>query len=122
MTAYDHPALDGVYKLSALRDEKDQWQYKLKLSEQAVKISNPGIYQVRRFLSNEQHVMDVMYDIEMVFLIMPAMVSLEAPHYKLKLAKYDASVDLLEPIFAKGKLVYRSETIHEIRERSRYIK
>lgn len=49
VTSYDHPALDGVYKLSAIKDEQGHWLYKLKLSEQAVKVSNPGIYQVRRF-------------------------------------------------------------------------
>ena len=50
-TAYDQPALGGVYKLSALRDGDGRWQYKLKLSEQAAKISNPGVLQVRRFRS-----------------------------------------------------------------------
>lgn len=118
VTAYDHPALDGVYKLSALRDEKGEWQYKLKLSEQAVKISNPGIYQVRRFFVDEQHVMDVMYDVELGIPDMPELMSFDAPHSSLKLADYDASVDLLEPIFAKGKLVYEQGTIHEVRERA----
>ena len=50
VTAYDQPALGGVYKLSALReDARAPWQYKIKLSEQTVKISTPGILQVRRF-------------------------------------------------------------------------
>ena len=117
-TAYDHPALDGVYKLTALRDEHGKWQYKLKLSEQAVKISNPGIYQVRRFLSDEQQVMDVMYDIELGLPEIPESVMADDPSRTLKLANYDASVDLLEPVFAKGKLVYRNESIHAIRERA----
>ncbi len=47
-TAYDQPALGGVYKLSAVL-ENGKWQPRLKLSEQTVKISNPGILQVRRF-------------------------------------------------------------------------
>ncbi|MFP5504089.1 MAG: nicotinate phosphoribosyltransferase, partial [Candidatus Sericytochromatia bacterium] len=50
-TAFDQPALGGVYKLSALRAPGEDWKYKLKLSEQAIKISNPGILQVRRFHS-----------------------------------------------------------------------
>ena len=48
-TAYDQPALGGVYKLSAIRKPGEEWQPKLKLSEQAAKISTPGISQVRRY-------------------------------------------------------------------------
>ena len=33
VTAYDQPALGGVYKLSALGDGQGGWQYKVKLSE-----------------------------------------------------------------------------------------
>src|SRR5262249_25286777 len=49
ITAYDHPALGGVYKLTAIRPKGGAWQHKTKLSEQAAKISTPGILQVRRF-------------------------------------------------------------------------
>ncbi len=117
-TAYNQPALDGVYKLSAIRDEQGEWQYKIKLSEQAVKISNPGIYQVRRYFVDEQFVMDVMFDINLNIPDMPELASLEAPHSFLKLADYDACVDLLQPVFEKGKFVYSSESIHEVRERA----
>lgn len=117
-TAYDHPALDGVYKLSALRDEAGQWQYKLKLSEQAIKVSNPGIYQVRRFFANQQQVTDVMYDLELGIGENPERVSLEAPHSTQQITNYDAAKDLLEPIFVKGKLVYQPQSIHAIREQA----
>src|SRR3990167_8675421 len=33
-TAYDHPVLDGVYKMSALQKSDGSWDYKIKLSEQ----------------------------------------------------------------------------------------
>lgn len=118
VTSYDHPALDGVYKLSALRDEAGKWQYKLKLSEQAVKISNPGIYQVRRFFADERYLMDVMYDLELGIPKMPELVSLTAPHSSVKLSAYDASEDLLKPVFAQGKLVAEKESIHAMRARS----
>lgn len=118
VTAYDHPALDGVYKLSALRDEDGRWAYKLKLSEQAVKISNPGIYQVRRFFVKQKHVMDIMYDVELGIPKTPELISLESPHSSQKLAKYDHAVDLLQPIFAKGKLVYKEESLQAIREKA----
>src|SRR3954462_15536750 len=46
VTAYDQPALGGVYKLGAIRGDDGEWEYKLKLSEQPLKISPPGIQQV----------------------------------------------------------------------------
>ena len=49
VTGYDEPALGGVYKLSAVRRPGGPWQDRVKLSEQAIKISTPGVLQVRRF-------------------------------------------------------------------------
>jgi nicotinate phosphoribosyltransferase len=48
VTAYDQPALGGVYKLAGIRDEGG-WDWKVKLSEDPIKVSNPGLLQVRRF-------------------------------------------------------------------------
>ncbi len=62
-TAYDQPALGGVYKLSAIRaDESHQWRFKVKLSEQAIKVSTPGVLQIRRFDNGEVFVGDMIYD------------------------------------------------------------
>jgi len=46
VTSADQPALGGVYKLGAIRDTDDDWQYKIKLSNDPIKVSNPGILQV----------------------------------------------------------------------------
>ena len=48
-TAYDQPALGGVYKLSAIQDAAGNWQSKVKRSETAEKSSDPGKLAVRRF-------------------------------------------------------------------------
>ncbi len=96
VTSFDQPALDGVYKLSALRNEQGAWQYKLKLSEQTVKISHPGIYQIRRYPHK-----DVLYDIELGMS-----------------DDVGDSLDVLIPIFEQGKLVYQQEVIHLLRERA----
>ena len=53
-TAYDQPALGAVYKLSAIRDERGEWTPRVKVSEQAVKTTNPGLLQVRRYLEPQQ--------------------------------------------------------------------
>ena len=49
VTAFDEPALGGVYKLAAIRGDDGEWEAKLKLSEQTAKITTPGMLQVRRF-------------------------------------------------------------------------
>src|SRR5262249_15832235 len=48
VTGYDQPALGGVYKLGALQDDAGRWQAKIKLSEEPVKTTIPGVLQVRR--------------------------------------------------------------------------
>jgi len=62
VTAYDQPALGGVYKLGAVRGADGGWQHKIKVSEQVVKISNPGVQQVRRYRKGDELVADVIYD------------------------------------------------------------
>src|SRR5262249_34008909 len=74
VTAYDQPALDGVYKLSAIRDTRGEWIYKLKISEQEVKISNPGRHQIRRFFCGDRYVMDVIYDLDLGISDLPEVV------------------------------------------------
>jgi nicotinate phosphoribosyltransferase len=61
-TAFDEPALGGVYKLSAIRQPGENWEYKVKLSEQAIKISNPGVLQVRRYSRGRQAIGDMIFD------------------------------------------------------------
>src|SRR5690606_31598874 len=62
VTANEQPALGGVYKLTAIRDDAGTWQHKVKLSEQRAKITNPGILQVRRFLHEGRFCADMIYD------------------------------------------------------------
>ncbi len=64
VTAYDQPALGGVYKLGASRDENGVWREAIKLSEQPIKISNPGVLQVRRLTKGGELAGDVIYDSE----------------------------------------------------------
>jgi nicotinate phosphoribosyltransferase len=115
ITGKDQPALDGVYKLSAVRDPGQRWEYKLKLSEQMMKISNPGILQVRRYRNEHENVADVIYDIasdvsEGCTVIDP----LDATRQKL-IGQNLESYDLLIPILKNGVSVYNFPNIHEIR-------
>jgi nicotinate phosphoribosyltransferase len=118
VTGKDQPALDGVYKLSAIRDPGQKWKYKLKLSEQMHKISNPGILQIRRFFSNE-NVADVIYDINNGIEDGCTMVDpLDGTRQKL-IKKGLSSRDLLVPIFRKGNCVYSQPTLQEIQKKTK---
>lgn len=117
-TAYDQPALDGVYKLGAIQDAKGEWLYKLKLSEQTIKVSNPGRHQVRRYFSNDQYLTDVIYDLSLGIAETPDVVLLDSAMKKTRLDDFDAFADLLTPIFQRGQLIAIPETIHDVRQRA----
>ena len=61
-TAYDQPALGGVYKLSALKGEDGEWEYKMKVSDHGAKTSTPGILQVRRFRRGGKNIADAILE------------------------------------------------------------
>ncbi|MCE6992365.1 nicotinate phosphoribosyltransferase [Dyadobacter sp. CY323] len=117
VTAFDQPALGGVYKLAAIKSENGEWDYKLKLSEQAIKVSTPGIQQVRRFKDSKGFVSDMIFHIESPLIGKATMVD---PYDFTKNRSFPESTqyeDLLVPIFAKGALIYALPSIHEARER-----
>ncbi len=101
-TAHGDPALNMVYKLMALHDSDNQWDYKIKISAQTSKTLIPGIQQVRRFYVNDKIVQDVIYDTELKI-------------KESKNLKQCASKHMLVPIFREGKLVYKEPSIHDIR-------
>jgi len=117
VTAYDQPALGAVYKLSAIKDKEGNWQDKLKLSEQAIKMNNPGIQQVRRYYNQDMAVADMIYDIrtlpgEKVTIIDP----FDTTRQKQLDTKKLAFKDLLEPIFRNGECIYESPPIERIQK------
>src|SRR5712672_79498 len=66
VTGHPDAALGGVYKLTAVRRPGEAWQPKVKLSEQPIKTSIPGVLQTRRFSGEAEAVADVIYDEGMV--------------------------------------------------------
>ena len=115
ITAYDNPSLGAVYKLSAVQDKKGQWVNKLKLSEQKIKINNPGIHQVRRFFRNDKFLGDMIYDINYKANSRIMIDPNDSTKSKKFLNSNIKHEDLLKSIFKKGKLVYKSDSIHKIR-------
>lgn len=115
VTGREQPALDGVYKLSAIRKPGEKWKYKLKLSEQMIKISNPGILQVKRFKINGSNIADVIYDVNTPWQGDCQLVDPLDPTRIKVINRGISSIDLLVPIFVDGHCVYQSPPLHEIR-------
>lgn len=118
VTAYDQPALGGVYKLGAIRNPDGRWRYKVKLSEQTAKISTPGIHQVRRFRSNAEFIADGIFDIELGAPDQFTLVDPLDPTRRKHLSADTAFEDLLVPVFQRGQLVYQAPTLAQIRDRT----
>ncbi len=118
VTAHDEPSLGGVYKLSAVRPPGSAWQHRLKVSEQAVKTSNPGVPQVRRFLGNDGRLVgDIIFD-ELTDVDEPwTMIDPVDPTRRRVMASGLAHEDLLVPIFRGGQLVYRKPDLEQVRAR-----
>ncbi len=120
VTAYDQPALGGVYKLSAVRKPDGTWDHKIKLSEQAAKVTNPGVLQVRRFRERNEFIGDAIYDetrplLQRITIVDPTDAT-RRKHFSEK-TKYE---DLLVPILRRGKLVYDLPSLDAIRTRAQH--
>jgi nicotinate phosphoribosyltransferase len=118
VTGHDQPALGGVYKLSAVRSAGAPWRYTVKLSEQAIKINNPGILQVRRYEANGEYAADVIYDEERGVQDPGQMIDPADLTRRKALPAGPRFEDLLVPVFRGGRRVYDSPSIHAIRDRA----
>jgi len=117
-TAFEQPALGGVYKLGALRDAGGDWQPKVKLSEQAVKTSIPGILQVRRFETSDGLVGDMIYDETMGVDGRSTIVDMKDSTRRKVVPAGTSSSDLLQPVIRGGKLFAQPEELSVARARA----
>lgn len=64
-TAFDQPTLGGVYKLSAIKnDASSSWHDRLKISEQASKLTVPGVLDIRRYYHEDNRIAgDMVFDV-----------------------------------------------------------
>lgn len=124
ITAFDEPALGGVYKLAAVENAEGKMVARMKLSEQSAKTSIPGSLDVARLCLNSHCVGDVIFDIlsepppgqgEKVITI----ISPEDPWKRKAISAKAIEVTLLlEPLFDNGTRVGRCETLTEMRCRT----
>lgn len=122
ITSADNPAFGGVYKLAAVKkDGEDSFEAKIKISENPVKITNPGNKTVFRIYDRESGKIkadlialvgeeyDENQDLEIFDPIDTWKRSvLKGGTYSMR--------EILVPVFAKGQCVYESKPTMEIRE------
>lgn len=107
VTARDQPALGGVYKLGAIQDHEGTWQPRIKLSDNPVKTSTPGIQQVRRYYRDGEMVGDLLWS-ELIG---------EPDHSEQSaFATFDRREDLLQPVVRDGCLVAPLPDLAKIRQ------
>ncbi len=114
VTAYDNPSLGLVCKLSAIKENKF-WIKKIKLSEQKIKINNPGILQVHRYIKEGKYDGDMIVD-ELINNPNSTMIH---PHDSTKVKRFSKNIKyikLLVPIFRNGKSVYKNPSILKIKK------
>jgi nicotinate phosphoribosyltransferase len=117
-TAFDQPALGGVYKLAAVRRPGQPWQPRVKLSEQTIKVSIPGIQQTRRYRRDGEFVGDIIYAVDEPPMPDVAMVD-PMDHTRRDFIPVGATFeDLLVPLFRDGRRVYDPPSLAESRERT----
>ncbi|MSQ81848.1 MAG: nicotinate phosphoribosyltransferase [Myxococcales bacterium] len=117
VTGGTQSALGGVYKLAAIRGSDGQWRHKVKLSEQAVKTSNPGILQVSRYTDGQTFVGDLIWDQLQPFPAQPLAVHPQdhTRRHPLGLAGHQR-IDLLQPVMKAGEVVYSCPPLAQVRE------
>lgn len=112
-TAYDEPALGGVYKLAAI-DEGKGWQPRLKASDDPIKASIPLPLQVRRYGSG-RWLGDVIYTTGQE----PEAGSVGRGHDGTLHwpTPQGPFVDLLEPMLVAGKRQAAPDSVYQAQER-----
>jgi nicotinate phosphoribosyltransferase len=118
VTAYDQPALGGVYKLGASRGEHGEWRDAIKLSEQPIKISNPGVLGVKRLRKAGSLVGDVIYDTERGLAEPIAIHDIEQPALAAIAPSYDSIEDLLQPALRDGRPLGEPPSLEAARARA----
>ena len=109
-TGGSQPALGGVYKLAAIRNGDGAWEPRIKRSEDPIKVSDPGILQVRRYRSEAgAPCVDVLWDECSGAPVRP-------PEGVPPQSDWS---DLLEPVFDAGVRVGAMDDLETIRARVR---
>ena len=124
VTAFEEPALGGVYKLAAVENSEGKVVERMKISEQSAKTSIPGCLDVARLRLDSNYVGDVIFD---TFTESPpeqgdkviTIISPEDPWKRKAIPARMIKVTLLlTPIFNNGIRLKQRETLSQMRNRT----
>jgi nicotinate phosphoribosyltransferase len=119
VTGHDQPALGGVYKLTAI-EEDGKWVPRIKISEQTIKISTPGILGVRRYFQGEngfrQNVADVIYEEGVILPDNITVVDVLEPLRRQKIGDGLEHEELLTCVFRQGNRLRNAQTLEVSRQ------
>ena len=120
ITSKDCPSFGGVYKLAAIRDKNTgKFIPKIKLSENAEKITNPGDKTIKRIYNKETGkiiadlicLTDEQFDEGSSLLLFDPVQTWKKTH----LAPHSYTIrDLMVPVFLRGECVYESPAVMDI--------
>jgi nicotinate phosphoribosyltransferase len=119
VTSKSEPVFGGVYKLVAVEEKDGKIVPKIKISENAQKITNPHFKKVYRLYDRESGKAEAdylcVYD-ENVNDSEPLTIFDPVHTWKEKTLTNYRAEELLKPIFIGGKLVYERRSVKEIRD------
>ncbi len=123
ITSSDVPALGGVYKMSALQVD-GEWEAKIKLSDTAEKITNPGIKTTYRIYDNEKMAVADLICLrnETFDTTKPLTIFHPVETWKKMTLKNYTMRNLMVEVFRDGKQVYFSPTVKEIAAYSQLVR
>ena len=122
ITSKDCPSFGGVYKLAAILDkETGKFIPKIKLSENAEKITNPGNKTIRRIYDKETGkiiadlicLVDEKYDTDKSLLLFDPIETWKKTH--LAPGSYTMR-EMMVPVFLNGQCVYESPKVMDIQK------
>jgi nicotinate phosphoribosyltransferase len=117
-TGGSQSALGGVYKLSAVRDPGGEWRPKVKISEQILKTSIPGVLQVRRYMVADTLSGDMLYDSTHPPSGVPELIDPADPMRRKRIPPGAAFEDLLVPVWRRGERLAEPPSLTASRERA----
>jgi len=116
VTCWDHPALGGVYKLTAV-EENGEMMPRIKVSGDPEKITNPGRNKVVRIFNHDMMMQGdiLLREDETVEGSQPVTACHTMyPHIRKAYSPPFEPEELLIPIFVNGELVYERPSLEEI--------
>lgn len=119
ITGYDQPALGAVYKLVAIEDDNGNYSDRIKLSNNAEKVTTPGKKNVYRIINKKTGKAEGDYitlEHENPYQQSPLKMFHPVHTYKMKFIKSFDAIDLHRTIYDNGKLVYDMPTVAESRD------